>query len=207
MTSFGGLSRLAIFAPSVLGEFLEVAIHQILYLRNIYPSGLFKKRQVYQIPVQMSVHPELNQYIVQTVASIKDLYKKDQIERVDVIIRDESGAVIEKFLISTKLAIDCTINDTKQWVSELEMSFRSFLLKLNVIGTSLDPLPKDCTFGIEVHTSIESGSNLQTANEDFPWVCTDSPSLVSTENPDKVVVPIKSIANDSLKMQIYVEKY
>ena len=78
-------------------------------------------------------------------------------------------------------------SDTKQWVSELEMSFRSFLLKLNVIGTSLDPLPKGresgglppagytrvmtfssilyCTFGIEVHTSIESGSNLQTANE------------------------------------------
>ncbi len=37
----------------ILCEFLEVAIHLILYVREIYPSGIFQKRKKYNVPVQV----------------------------------------------------------------------------------------------------------------------------------------------------------
>lgn len=36
----------------VLCEFLEVAVHLILYVREVYPVGIFQKRKKYNVPVQ-----------------------------------------------------------------------------------------------------------------------------------------------------------
>ncbi|KAG5838727.1 hypothetical protein ANANG_G00226650, partial [Anguilla anguilla] len=60
----------------ILCEFLEVAIHLILYVREVYPSGIFQKRKKYNVPVQMSCHPELNQYIQDTLHCVKPLIEK-----------------------------------------------------------------------------------------------------------------------------------
>lgn len=40
----------------VLCEFLEVAVHLILYVREVYPVGIFQKRKKYNVPVQVSPH-------------------------------------------------------------------------------------------------------------------------------------------------------
>lgn len=37
----------------VLCEFLEVAVHLILYVREVYPVGIFQKRKKYNVPVQV----------------------------------------------------------------------------------------------------------------------------------------------------------
>ncbi|XP_021099028.1 mitotic spindle assembly checkpoint protein MAD2B isoform X3 [Heterocephalus glaber] len=60
----------------VLCEFLEVAVHLILYVREVYPVGIFQKRKKYNVPVQMSCHPELNQYIQDTLHCVKPLLEK-----------------------------------------------------------------------------------------------------------------------------------
>jgi hypothetical protein len=39
----------------VMLEFLEVAIHQVLFVRRVYPPGFFDKRQKYGIIVQVSL--------------------------------------------------------------------------------------------------------------------------------------------------------
>ena len=39
---------------NVICEFLEVAVHLILYVREIYPSGIFKKCRKYNISVMVS---------------------------------------------------------------------------------------------------------------------------------------------------------
>lgn len=49
----------------IFSEFLEVAIHSILYNRELYPAGVFERRKKYNVPVQICVHPEVNQYITQ----------------------------------------------------------------------------------------------------------------------------------------------
>lgn len=64
----------------VLCEFLEVAVHLILYVREVYPVGIFQKRKKYNVPVQMSCHPELNQYIQDTLHCVKPLLEKNDVE-------------------------------------------------------------------------------------------------------------------------------
>lgn len=50
-----GFCPLAVVAD-VLCEFLEVAVHLILYVREVYPVGIFQKRKKYNVPVQVSPH-------------------------------------------------------------------------------------------------------------------------------------------------------
>lgn len=37
----------------IVVEFLEVSIHHLLYLRNLYPRSIFVLRKMYNIPVQV----------------------------------------------------------------------------------------------------------------------------------------------------------
>lgn len=53
-----GFCPLAVVAD-VLCEFLEVAVHLILYVREVYPVGIFQKRKKYNVPVQVSPHSRL----------------------------------------------------------------------------------------------------------------------------------------------------
>lgn len=46
----------------VLCEFLEVAFHLILYIREVYPAVVFERRKKYSVPVQVS-----NGFICSTV--------------------------------------------------------------------------------------------------------------------------------------------
>ena len=56
----------------VILDFLNVAIHQILFNRDIYPEDVFSQTKHYGIPVRMSRHPDLNQYIVDSLIASKD---------------------------------------------------------------------------------------------------------------------------------------
>ncbi|XP_075850104.1 mitotic spindle assembly checkpoint protein MAD2B isoform X2 [Microcebus murinus] len=82
----------------VLCEFLEVAVHLILYVREVYPVGIFQKRKKYNVPVQMSCHPELNQYIQDTLHCVKPLLEKNDVEKVVVVILDKEHRPVEKFV-------------------------------------------------------------------------------------------------------------
>jgi len=42
----------------VLCEFLEVAFHLILYVREVYPPVVFERRKKYNVPVQVYVSLE-----------------------------------------------------------------------------------------------------------------------------------------------------
>jgi len=49
-----------------------VAIHTILYVRQVYPADLFVRRKKYETPVYQSRHPALNEYIAGAVKAISD---------------------------------------------------------------------------------------------------------------------------------------
>ena len=51
---------------------VEVAIHTILYVRQIYPAEIFVRRRKYDTPVYQSRHPALNEYISGAVKAITD---------------------------------------------------------------------------------------------------------------------------------------
>lgn len=48
---------------SILGLFLETAIHELLYLRSLYPHDAFSQSRHLQIAVHACRHPEVVDYI------------------------------------------------------------------------------------------------------------------------------------------------
>lgn len=51
---------------------VEVAIHTILYVRQVYPPDIFIRRKKYETPVYQSRHPALNEYITGAVKAVRD---------------------------------------------------------------------------------------------------------------------------------------
>ena len=49
-----------------------MAIHTILYVRQVYPADMFVRRKKYETPVYQSRHPGLNEYIAGAVKAISD---------------------------------------------------------------------------------------------------------------------------------------
>ena len=41
-------------SADILSEFLEVAIHSVLYCRGVYPQGVFGRKKKYNVPVQVN---------------------------------------------------------------------------------------------------------------------------------------------------------
>jgi len=52
-------------------DFLTVAIHTILYERNIYPQTSFIKARKYNYPVRQSRHPKVCKWIMDAVSSVE----------------------------------------------------------------------------------------------------------------------------------------
>ena len=52
-------------------DFLTVAIHTILYERNIYPQASFLKARKYNYPVRQSRHPKVCKWIQDAVAAVE----------------------------------------------------------------------------------------------------------------------------------------
>lgn len=72
MAEFSKQTKSSTFVPVPYPFSVEVAIHTILYVRQIYPPDLFVRRKKYDMPVFQSRHPALNEYISGAVKAIAD---------------------------------------------------------------------------------------------------------------------------------------
>ena len=61
-------------AGELLTEFLEVAIHVILFERRVYPEDIFTRQRAFGVPVTMSRHPEVNAYIKKVLGDARPLF-------------------------------------------------------------------------------------------------------------------------------------
>ena len=51
------------YAKIVVREFIEVFLHQIVYLKRIYPESIYCRRRKYNMSVMMAEHPLVRRYI------------------------------------------------------------------------------------------------------------------------------------------------
>ena len=56
---------------SAYSDFLTVAIHTILFERNIYPENSWIKARKYNFPVRQNRHPKVCQWIQDAVAAVE----------------------------------------------------------------------------------------------------------------------------------------
>ncbi|CAM2104448.1 unnamed protein product [Caretta caretta] len=188
----------------VLSEFLEVAVHLILYVREVYPIGIFQKRKKYNVPVQMSCHPELNQYIQDTLHCVKPLLEKNDVEKVVVVILDKEHHPVERFVFEITQPPLLSIS-SDSLLSHVEQLLRAFILKISVCDAVLDNNPPGCTFTVLVHTREAATRNMEKIQviKDFPWILADEQDV---HMHDPRLIPLKTMTSDILKMQLYVEE-
>ncbi|RLV95553.1 hypothetical protein DV515_00012836 [Chloebia gouldiae] len=216
----------------VLSEFLEVAVHLILYVREVYPIGIFQKRKKYNVPVQMSCHPELNQYIQDTLHCVKPLLEKNDVEKVVVVILDKEHHPVERFVFEITQPPLLSIS-SESLLSHVEQLLRAFILKISVCDAVLDNNPPGCTFTVLVHTREAATRNMEKIQvikvsdilghlivceklhskdwavqsfgifKDFPWILADEQDV---HMHDPRLIPLKTMTSDILKMQLYVEE-
>ncbi|KAJ6656781.1 hypothetical protein lerEdw1_003112 [Lerista edwardsae] len=182
----------------VLSEFLEVAVHLILYVREVYPTGIFQKRKKYNVPVQMSCHPELNQYIQDTLHCIKPLLEKNDVEKVVVVILDKEHHPVERFVFEIMQPPLLSIS-SDSLLNHVEQLLRAFILKISVCDAVLDNNPPGCTFTVLVHTREAATRNMEKIQviKDFPWILADEQDV---HMQDPRLIPLKTMTSDLLKV-------
>ena len=71
---------------SAYSDFLTVAIHTVLYERNIYPQTSFIKARKYNYPVRQSRHPKLCKWIMDAVAAVEVEMLKVRMALISVMV-------------------------------------------------------------------------------------------------------------------------
>ncbi|XP_067826246.1 mitotic spindle assembly checkpoint protein MAD2B isoform X2 [Heptranchias perlo] len=164
----------------VLCEFLEVAVHMILYVREVYPIGIFQKRKKYNVPVQ------------------------NEVDRVVVVILDKEHHPVERFVFEISQPPLLSVS-SDSLLSHVEQLLRASILKISVCDAILDSNPPGCTFTVLVHTRDVATRNMEKIQviKDFPWIHADEQE-VNMREPR--LIPLKTMTSDILKMQLYVEE-
>ncbi|GAQ79837.1 Spindle assembly checkpoint protein [Klebsormidium nitens] len=181
----------------IVCEFLEVAIHLILHVRNVYPPEVFERRRYASVPVQWARHPELQEYIHSAVQSLHEWLMQGAVQRVVVVLRDGSGKAVEKFVIQVGPLAPHAPGSAP--IAEIEEALRAVLMKLSVLEPPPEELPKDLSWEIVAHTNQPPAAN---GSREVTWVSADNTDL--QEGP--VITPIKSVKKGALQVQVYIEQ-
>ena len=136
----------------LLTEFLEVAIHVILCERRVYPEAIFTSQRAFGVPVKMSRHPEVNDYISTALRDARPLLDADAVENVVVVVADGRGATAERFVFALAPKGDAACRVDVDAVEATEYAMRGLLAKLALAGTQLPPPPRDAAFRLLLET-------------------------------------------------------
>lgn len=191
-------------AADVLSEFLEVAIHNILYVCNVYPAAAFERRRKYNVPVQMAVHPAIRSYIGNSMETIHKLLQKNEIDKVVITILNKELKPVEHFVFEINIPLEKEMKEDASLL-DVEMALRALCLKISTSDGVLKLPSGDCTFSIHIHTKEITAVELALSEDEslqaFPWI-EGEPDRCDLENGS--IVPLKSINTQIGKMQLYV---
>lgn len=152
---------------------LDVFINSILYLRDVYPSEIFRRRRIYSTAIYASIYPPLNDYIRDVLKTILELKEQQKLRRVELVIYkveptlfddDEEEEILEKFIIYMKPDGDTKRSDQMdlgEYLLKFEEQLRRAIAQLNHSMKNMKPLNSDeCSFRIELETTEAAYVNL-----------------------------------------------
>ncbi|XVF79381.1 hypothetical protein PTKIN_Ptkin14bG0217600 [Pterospermum kingtungense] len=180
----------------ILVEFLEVAITSVVFLKGIYPAGAFERRRYMNVVVQRARHPQLREYIHSAVSGLLPFIQKGLVERVAVIFFDADNIPVERFIF--KLKVNQSFG-SKVEESDLEFSFRSFLIKLPVSQHLTRVLPRDCRW--EITAYFRDLPQVSSSKDTELWI----PTGTKQWQQPPLITPIKSMNSEPLVVQLYLE--
>ncbi|KAJ5945591.1 hypothetical protein N7454_002430 [Penicillium verhagenii] len=152
-------------------DFLTVSVHQILFLRSVYPRATFLPVRAYNYPVRQSRHPKVCDYINDASIAVGTEILKGTITAVSIIISSlRTNQPLERYAFDLSGfprapagEVDTTFEDRNADDTsrpdvpppdrgpaptsvDLESQFRACLARLASACARLTPLPRDDEF-------------------------------------------------------------
>lgn len=136
-------------------EMLEVYINSILYVRDVYPAAIFRKRRVYSTIAYISIYPPLNRYLLNTLKTAQELQAAGKLFQVELIIFQKRGhklfsvaddeEILEKYIfrIESNENPDNSKMDLDASIFRFEEELRRGLLELNQKTKHLNQLKSE----------------------------------------------------------------
>ncbi|KAI0275032.1 spindle checkpoint protein [Gloeopeniophorella convolvens] len=196
-------------------EFIEVAIHTILYVRQIYPADLFVRRKKYETPVYQSRHPSLNEYIAGAIKAIGDELVLGNVDKVVMVIKDKDEVALERFIFSVQnmIAVESFNRDTSvegaMATTALGQYFRSFMVKLNMIESQLGELPRDGDNSFAILLELQDGkapSATPVKDDPPPWVPATTQHTTSGASEQAELHMIRAVDTGVINLSLAVQE-
>lgn len=142
---------------SILVEFIEIYILQVIYLRGLYPRQIFRKHKAYCLPVYCSIYPPLNNYLNGALKSIQHLLEIKQLKKIEILIYNEDKS---KELFVINILEEFSINETDKYLMTLHESFRQCIYNLELKCKTLSKFKRSSKFKIFLHTKEKAYQKL-----------------------------------------------
>ncbi|XP_055853958.1 DNA polymerase zeta subunit 2 [Episyrphus balteatus] len=193
-------------ATDLIIEALEVFINHILYVRDVYPPQIFRKRKIYDCPVFVSIYPNVTNYITEALTTARQLKKSNKLKKVELLIYRDEDWTYEKY--SFDISDDCLLAIARRgkdpYLLECEQQLRTALYSLSERCKSFEKLPEDARFRIQLHTT--QSAFMETccgpASQDFPWLQTENDGDGGFR--EVKLLPICTINSTGLKINAFV---
>ncbi|KAJ3530093.1 hypothetical protein NMY22_g8720 [Coprinellus aureogranulatus] len=199
-------------AVAGIAEFIEIAIHTILYVRQIYPPDLFIRRKKYDTPVFQSRHPALNEYIAGAVKAVEDEMTQGAVEKVVVVIKNKEHVPMERFIFSIENMIEVpSFNkgaklriDGAMTASSLTQYFRSFLTKLSMVECQLGQmyLGDNVSFAI----LLELRDDAAPQDDPPPWIPADTQQTTAGASEKAELHMIRAVNTGVVNLSLAVQE-
>lgn len=145
-------------------EMLEVYINSILYLREVYPAAIFRKRRIYSTTAYISIFPPLNNYLLKVLKTAQELKAANKLFQVELIIYQrecelfgtpEDEYILEKhiFRVETNENAENIKQDPDLYILQFEEELRRGLVLLDQKVKCLNRLNEHCQFRIHLETT------------------------------------------------------
>lgn len=165
-------------------HFLTVAIHNILYYRNLYPEPTFLTTRAYNLPVHQSRHPRVCTWIRDAVDAVRAQLVLGSVRRIAIVVHDADARVLERWIVDVAAfpafagvkeprgsrrdeeedgaaaggpeAREDAVAEGRaiNW-TDVDESFRGAVRRMAFAGEKMGRLPEGCSFTIAVELREE----------------------------------------------------
>jgi mitotic spindle assembly checkpoint protein MAD2B len=99
----------------VVCDFLEAAIHALLYARELYPRSAFEPRRKYGTATQMCRHPDVCLYLRGFLADAQPWLLKGFVPSISVTVTRPDGTPLERLRVRARVPL-AAAGEPNRWV-------------------------------------------------------------------------------------------